>query len=354
MTSKLEEFFNSIKGKALLSETGDNVKDKTAKSFYVALKMSQKNYNAEGATKTCTFFSCEKQNYALLKNKETVVNQPQNIVDNSIRLNRFLISKGVSTPKLYTMFFADKKFYEVFDRGSGLQIYLSVKKTVVKNALNLEENITSKNIKLTAEEIKKIGNYVFNYNLNNQQILLKLPQEAYDKLLTDLKLLVDLGFRYIDTNTGNVLVNKTGFCLIDIDYESALRCMRSDLEMITGKKCTDDDVINRIEKYGFCINPRVSTIFKKDEEQLCEAFLYPFISSRDFSTFLNNTQIETLKHNDVKILKKVVQAISNLNLSFSLENGNCKYLLQTLFPNFEDYYEVIKPQLNSTINKGKI
>lgn len=278
---ELLKYFNNFNGKAW--ETKKIVKEIKAKdkvkSHELDLIIGKKLFNASGANKTCAYFGDQKV-YAVLKsNTPYVPSYRQQVLDKNNRilgLNRELVNKGLCIPKLYSMFFADSNFIEVYERALGDVVAIAkLKNFVEKNCgITVDYNAVSSSVLQ-----HKIGKAIYDFNLKQQNVMLNLPQEAFNKLFNTFYTLNEMGMRFEDTHSENVMVSNKGFTLVDLNYDKMLQK-----------------------------NNRVNN------EELVSNFFDPFSFATCYSKFLTDKQFNELNKNNLKILKKLIDAISSKNL----------------------------------------
>lgn len=339
----LQKYFQEISGKDVSGEIGKFNNPQEIKNFLESVKNASVTSVAEGASKTCSVYN----GYAILKSKE-VYKKPhrEKFADYDLcRFSEWLISKGVITPKLYSLFYADKHYFEVFENVEGSQLSVTSTDVILKGAFGPDYSGPGP-LGYTYEEKVLMGNFIYNYNKRAQEAILKLPDCAFDKLLENYKFMSEIGFAFMDTNPGNVIVTNNEFKIIDIEYRQTLTNFIERLEILTGKKCTISDVFKKLET-----NPQIFNVLggfdpQKLKEDLCENFVFAFCSSCWYKKFLNSTQIADLIERDVKVLKRVVDTLSRAGLDFDLEKSKPQAdLLEALGGDYGKYMEVVESQI---------
>ena len=341
---KLEEYFAEINGREFSVKEEKLNKGKTVQAFLSQLKTIKRNSVAEGASKNCKIIN----GYAVLKSKDIVYKPDRTQFDgyDICRFSEWLISQGVKTPKMYALFYADKHYYEVFERVKGTQLSVTSMDMILKDVFghNFETLVKGD---YTPEQRELIGEYIYAYNRNAQQQILKLEDRHFDELLSSIIKMGKMGFVFMDTNPGNILVNKDGFILIDIDYEQTLKAFIDRLEILTGKKCTAADVIKKLET-----NPRALTLLagvddtEKFNSDISENFIFAFCSSCWYSSFLEDYHKQYLQEADTLILKKVVDALTRAGMYFDIEKSKQQTeLFEALGHDYTRYYEVVESQI---------
>mgnify|MGYP003301261508 FL=1 len=284
MIKELVDFFNNLNGKTLTPEeleqldnsTGGNV----AKQMIEAIKGDQ--HTKSGAYKTCSFFG-DAPVFAMLKSKQVCSKASQMFVKNKanqiIRLNNKLVTGGARIARLYSIFYADKRYVEIQQAIKGEPI-------AINNLSNFAKKVIGRRIDsyfttdIDPLEKKKLGDALFEYNYNQQQLMLSLPQSAFDKLFKTYVLLNRRNIRVDDNHCENLLVGKKGFTLIDLDYG----------KMVEHNK----DYKN-----------------KQTDNKVAHDFIFPFSYTSFYTPFLTMTQIKKLEDANVEILKRLIDAISN-------------------------------------------
>ena len=266
-------------------------------------------FNARGANKTCSYFGGQKV-YAMLKSNSPSTERYQKCklqkVDGIMRINRELINRGACVPKLYSIFFADENYIEIFERAKGDVLAVARLDSFVKKTCGVS---LSGNKKCGAFLKQKIGRKIYEHNLKQQNIAKNLPQECYDKLFNSLCIINDMDMAYDDTHSENVMVSEKGFTLVDLNY---------------------DAMLNK--------NARVS------DETLVKHLFEPFSFATTYSEFLTKKQINELNKNNLIIAKKLINAVSNKGI---LINDSFNYLfdsvgqvvsMETMIDNFDDLF----------------
>ena len=340
----LEKYFAEINGREFSVKEEQVNKAQQIRTFLRKLKTIRRNSVAEGASKNCTIIN----GYAVLKSKD-VVSKPDRTQFEGYDICRFsewLISQGVKTPKMYALFYADKHYYEVFEQVKGSQLALTSMDMVLKDVFGIGYDDSIKG-DYTPEQRSLIGEYIFKYNRNAQKQILKLEDKHFDELLSSIIKMGRMGFVFMDTNPGNILVNEDGFVLIDIDYEQTLQAFTERLEILTGKKCTTADVLKKLET-----NPRALTLLagvddtEKFDSDIAENFIFAFCSSCWYASFLEEYHREYLYETDTIILKKVVDALTRAGIYFDLEKSKQQTeLFEALGRDYSRFYKVVESQI---------
>ena len=231
ISKELIDFLNNISGEELDETLIDMASSKISKTAKITkgvvseLKgvIASDKYVSKGANKTCTVLG-DKKVLACLKQKTPVksasVESGKKLESKIRKLNNKVVSKGALVPKIYALFFADKKYIEIQQRIKGSPI-------AIFNFENFTETIIDEPLdpvifNCSEEERLLIGEKLFNYNLGQQQNMINAPQECYDKLYKTIEILSNHGIEFSDPHSENVLLGEKGFSLIDIDYESAI------------------------------------------------------------------------------------------------------------------------------------
>lgn len=283
--NEIIDYFNSVSGKTVTAKEIKQGLKSINKSLgqQVFYKIKNDVADNEGAFKKCCYFGNEPV-FAMLKSKEQFSKFEQTEINKTeskkMQLNKMLIAKGVNTPKIYSLFFADKKYIEIQEKIAGEPMFIWAVESIANRHPELN-NIMLKDKKT------EVGKALFNYTTNSQEVLASLPQEKYDKFLNDLFVLNDCGLPADDTNSENILVSEKGFTIIDLDYESAV----SELGL---RKKTDNEIV-------------------------C-SFLQPFSEVLQLNYFYSNKEIDIISNNNIEITRKAVQAISNRNFAFNINN----------------------------------
>ena len=343
-----EIIFNSVKNKSIdLAEL--NPETKAEKIFAKAIINASRRKSHEGASKECSFFGEKNLQYALLKHKKSVKKADMQFEADAevIKFNNWLISKGFNIPKLYTLFYADQHYYEVFDRAAGKEISLVGHSNILTQSLGKDATDKMIIIKPNLYQRLKMNRYLYSFNIKNQKILVDLPQEKYDELFRQYKELYDMGFHTLDTNAGNLMVSPNGFTMIDLDIKSTLGYICNQLPNYDKKLDRADNVIKFCEAGNKLPPPYLYPNTEEEaQDQLCANFIFPFCASRFHQHLLSERQCKNLYLNDMKILTKVVNAITNNNMQFNLlESKTRNHLLFTLNNRVAHYYEVCDAQV---------
>lgn len=347
---EFEKIFNSVKYSSVEAERLKNTAvTKEEKLFAKSIINASRRKSHEGASKECSFFGEKNLQYALLKHKNRVNKAEMQFSEDAevVKFNNWLISKGFNIPKLYTLFYADEHYYEVFDRAIGKEIALVGHSNIVTQSLGKDIKDRMVLIKPNLYQKLKINRCLYNFNLKNQKILMDLPQEKYDELFRQYKELYDMGFHTLDTNAGNLMVSKNGFTIIDLDIKSSLKYIRTQLPNYDEKLGLAENAIKFYEKGERLPYPYLYPNTQEEaSEQICSNFLFPFCSSRFHQHLLSERQCKTLYLNDMKILTKAVNAITNNNMRFNLLESKVRnHLLFCLNNRIGNYYEVCDSQV---------
>ena len=307
---KLEQYFNKLKGRTF--ETSQNLAEleQLGGSFHKNLvdAIIDSNYFAMGREKTFSVVSGgdKKKSFAMLKSKKAYSKCEQQFgfteIDDDIYVNSLLRASGAQVPKLYSMFFADSKYIEIQELAKGEPIAytnLNFLKQKVLGCVPIGN--------LTASEHKKISDELFRFNLGQQQKILSMPDEAFDKLLDTYLIFNKMGFLFDDSHAGNILIGKDGFTVVDVDYSLIMKGLRSG-----GYKPTQAESI--------------------------ESFVAPFTNSTltPFLEFLEPDQAEQLMFNNVEIFKKLSDAISRKNIVIDFDGNNSKLSFNSCFNQFKN------------------
>lgn len=282
------KFFSKLSGKeleAFLQNHANEIKELTgsANTAVEELKsvLQSGEFAEKGENRTCSFFG-DKKVFACLKSnvpsKKPTILYTKKVEQQVRRLNNKLISKGARVAKIYSLFFADSKYIEVQQRIKG-------KPLAISNINNFSEAVVGRSIDVslkayTPEEKEKIGEALYKYNLTQQQKMLKTPQEYYDRLYKTVEILANHGIPFYDCHSENVLLGEKGFTIIDLNYQTALE----------------------ERQYNGNVKSDLTNIFY---------FLNPFSFAGYYQFFFNEAQQQTLNNNNVEILKKLINAISN-------------------------------------------
>ena len=347
---EFERIFNSVKFSDVDVETLKTLAStKEEKVFAKAIVNASRRKKHEGASKECSFFGEKNLEYALLKHKKAVSKCDAQFEDDKevIKFNNWLISQGFSVPKLYTLFYADQHYYEVHDRAIGNEIALVGHSNVVTQALGKDIKDKMVIIKPNLYQRMKINRCLYNFNIKNQKILIDLPQEKFDDLFRQYKTLYDMGFHTLDTNAGNLMVSKNGFTIIDLDLASTLNYIKMQLPNDNKELTVAENVINFYKSGKRFPYPYLQPNTQEEAlDQICSNFLFPFCASRFHQHLLSERQCKNLYLNDMKILTKVVNAISNNGVRFNLlESKSRNQILFCLNNRIANYYEVCDSQV---------
>lgn len=294
-TNKLIKYFNRFNGKSVNSSeiiNGLKSEFETHENQIEAILTSDDNHDAEGTQKMCAYFGDEKV-LAMLKSFKVYRAYDQENLNGKakaiINENNKLMAEGAVIPKLYSLFFADNRYIEIQRRAVGDII-------AVLNLENFSRRLLEGVNKIDAKEYQTMfAEKLFEYNFNQQQLMLLLPQEKFDELFNTYKILNNNYFGDYDSHCENVLVSKKGFMVVDIDYDQM---------MFNTNRLTEQNLYFR--------------------------FLRPFSNATTFTKFLTPSQIESLQSNNIEILKKLVTTATNNNIE--------------LFDN-ENFTKVIAPQI---------
>ena len=347
---EFERIFNSVKFSSFeIDEFEKSARTKEEKLFAKAIVGASKRKKHEGASKECSFFGDKNLEYALLKHKKMVGKcKSQFETDKEvIKFNNWLISKGFNVPKLYTLFYADQHYFEVFDRAVGKEIALVGHSNLVTQALGKEVKNKMALIKPNLYQRLKLNRTLYNFNIKNQKTLIDLPQEKFDELFRQHKELYDMGFHTLDANAGNLMVSKQGFTMIDLDLASTLNYIRYQMPNYNEKLGLADNVIKFYESGKKIPYPYLQPNTEAEaHDQICSTFLFPFCSSRFHQHLLSERQCKNLYLNDMKILTKAVNAISNNGIRFNLLDSKSRnQILFCLNNRIGNYYEVCDSQV---------
>lgn len=328
MNKELEEYLLAIAGESVSAKNSKVNKSQQIREFLQAVKTVSYTAEKSGVEKYCTFYN----GLAILKSKAVVKKADLTSVESygMAELSKWLIKNGVNTPRLYSVFYADKHYVEVFDKAQGEQVYLSSADTVLKGAFGPDYDCDGFS-NYTDEERKILCDYIYNFNKKSQLKLMALPDSSFDKYVKDIMFLVDAGFVNIDVNSGNVLIADKNFNIIDIDYRKTLEIFTIRLEVLLGRKCTVEDVVKKLET-----NPRAFNLLLYNDQrtytnELAESALFPFCSSRWFVNHLTEEQQKDLLVGDRVIVKRVVDALARQGVLFNTTKGKCFSLLKDTF-----------------------
>lgn len=292
---KLVKYFNSLTGKHLETEDREqgllNSNTIGAEILDILINTKQRSQFC-GKDKYCCFFGDGKV-YALLKNKKQAnaceLLRPSRYLNNIISINRSLINQGVLVPKLYSIFYMNKKNCEIQHRFEGLPIYKANVQDIFKGCRNTKyiDPVTV---------WRMFGDAVFKYNVQQQQLMLQLPQEEFDKLLKSYEILVNMNFPISDNHSENILVSENGFQLVDLDYHNFLQSKGHDTSTVNNK-------IKFLKTVG--------------------SFIQPFTFSKKFCAYYSAEQNQQIDKNDDLIATKLKSSIVKLGVKPQcLENKN--------------------------------
>ena len=274
MKKELADYFNSISGTSKFIEDIKN----DAPIFYgttakQVIEKLEENSKADkiGSFKTCHFVN--KPRLAILKSRKYYSSDAQKIINARINemlnINKELLENGARIPKLYGVFFVNNKYVEMQQKILGNPI-----------AIIREQEFFYEHDYHNYIRYKKL----FEYVTKQQNILVKLPQKAYDDLLNTHLLFRTYNYRYDDSHSENVLVNKNGFTIIDIDYNL----------MSENKKNIDPMPIGNTN----CVYD----------------FIHPF--SYGANSGFTDEQNNVIYKNNIKVTTKLLTAISNKKLDY--------------------------------------
>ena len=274
MKKEIIDYFNSISGKSVKTLTV--VKKLSLLDGEVARlfleKMKDEKGDAAGCFKICSLF--KEQGFALLKSKKVYekpdISRINRNNDVKLNLNNQLLNEGACITKYHSIFFADKRYIELQQLALGLPIAIIQDRTFA-NKLGMRLN--------------DCYGEMFKYNLARQQEILKLPQKAFDDLFNTHLIFRKFNCRLYDCHCENLLVNKNGFTVVDVDYGELLEQQRFDKP-----KETDAYVSYFIKPFSFACHP----MFTKE-------------------------QTDELVKNNIKILQRLVKAVEHKNIEFNLE-----------------------------------
>lgn len=228
---------------------------------------------AEGSHKMCVHFGDENCSYAFLKSfKKYSASDQQEINDLAetiIGENEKLISLGALIPEVKSLFCLDGHRIEVQESSKGDIIAVLNLEGFARRLLGIDE--LDSPLKLRTEFKKQL----FEHNLKQQKLMLKLPQEKFNDLYKTYQILNDNYYGDYDSHCENVLVSESGFMIVDIDYDLM--------------------ILNNV---------------KSDKKTLFSRFLRPFSNTTAYKQYLTNEQVELLERNNVEILKKLVNCAS--------------------------------------------
>lgn len=356
---KFEQLFNSVKNKSVSLQSLSDTESDENKTLTDAIKNADSKVVGEGASKQCSYFG-DQQQFAMLKYKKAVVKKAQGQFEKTdiIKFNDWLISKGINTPKLYTMFFADEHYHEIYERVKGEDIYLAGHNRIYKKAMGYDpirkrmEELSPSDIKnpekaksilnLTEEEKAVIGDFLYDYTIKNQQLMLSYPDSEYESLLRQYKFLHNIGFRALDTNPGNLMVTKDGFKIIDLDIEKNLERILVELSVSERKSYTVTQLIKRLddEPYVYMYTYDNSPI-RSFRDSLSVDYLDPFLAGSWHCNLMTEKQAQDVRNNVGLILEKAVKAMSKsgMLLETNWQGGN--YLIMEAIGDNQPLYEKI-------------
>ena len=272
------------------------------------------SFHHAGANKTCTYFG-DRLIYAMLKSKETAkvaldqfnVKYGAEIVD----YNDSLIAEGACIAKVYSIFFADKKYVELQQRIKGEPVAINSLKKVERAVASRVEGLTEE------EKIRVMGDEIYRFNHQQQELMKNLPQKAFDDLCKTILLLRDRKTRFYDNHCENILVGKDSFTLIDLNYQ----------KMLTDYKTKTQ---------------------KPDLYDCIEDFLTPFSLSSMLRKHLTVEQQKALDKNNYQIAKKLVKALQNNNVQINLTDYRINMPFQDMLgENYETYMQQIATELQA-------
>ena len=329
MKKEVINYFNNLSGRVvddndiLSNETGV---EKISENLLKAIKDNQ--FSNSGSFKTCVFFGDDKKPiFACLKSKKPY-SQPQMAFiknrDYQIkRLNDKLISEGALITPIYAriVYRQNNKGVEISKRISGDVLSVNnlsnFSKKVLGRALETDQLFSEK----TPAKVKeKLGNALFEYNYNQQKVMVNLPQENYDKLFKTFLIFNNHGLRFTDCHSENVMVGENGFRVIDVDYDKLILSKTRGTHYETNKIIFD--------------------------------YLNPFSYSNLFHTLFTVEQQQKLYNNNIEILKKLVDGVTNNNSIINLSADHINELMMGMVGvgNFLDKHNYI---LESQINLRK-
>lgn len=291
ISKEMIKFFSGLSGKELetyLQNHGHEIssKAKVTNATVEQLKevIQSRKFSETGANRTCSYFG-DKKVFACLKSK-SVCKKPEMLYTRKVeqkvrRLNNKIISKGARVAKIYSIFFADSKYIEIQHRVKGEPL-------AIANFENFTESIIGRRVDpligdYSPEEKSKLSEALFKFNLDKQQKMLNASQDDYDKLFKSIEILANHEIPFYDCHSENVLLGEKGFTIIDINYQTALEEQKS----------------------GPVVKSNLDNLFR---------FLSPFSFATYFQFFLTDEQQKVLNNNNVEILKKLINAVSNNNV----------------------------------------
>ncbi len=324
---EFEKIFNTVKDKNLARTTLTRPNNAEELSFVEAVNSADNNIVSEGASKACSYFG-DKNQYVMLKHKNYVVKKANGQFKDTdvVDFNNWLISRGINIPKLYTIFFADHHYHEVYDRINGQEIYIMGYSHLYKMALGYDP-IERRSLTMTDVELNKVASYLYDYNLSSQKIMLKYDVKQFSDLFQQYQFLWDIGFRHLDTHCGNLMITKQGFRIIDLDIKKNLTRIQSELYQLEHKKYTVPQLISRLDN-----NPQLP-VFKSDcdprefHSNLVSDYLHPFTCSNFHNYLLTDNQRKTIVLNSTKILAKAVNALTLNNMIVPTSEDGCNHII---------------------------
>lgn len=258
------------------------------------IKQNNIEPNKIGTAKACYL---NKNGYAVLKSLEPVTAGNTGYFrvryrnfDKIRAFNNLLIQSGVPTSKIYVCKYFENDYYELQERAVGRPLYKYNSEQICKDALNISCDLNE----LNKQQLSKVSDYVFNYNLQTINLLNNAPQEHFDALLRGIMVMADFGIQEFDNNGENILYSpKTGFKLVDLDIEDFIKAY------VKNKK----QPLTTQEKFD-CATGSFAEIFEN-----CLYFAGP-VCMLDYPLF-NEKQISELRNQNVDISKKIYTAIKN-------------------------------------------
>lgn len=279
MKQEVIEYFNSINGKSLtfneIAEGLKNIKGINAKNVLENLKSStpKKEGNFKG------LYKLKKPRVAMLKSKRPVDECNLSVLNainsDMLELNKMLLSRGAHVPKIYSIFFADSHYIEIQDLKKGKMV----------GFWNPHKYAESKNTSLNEDRY----NEMYSFNAKQQKLMLSLPQKAFDDLLNTHLILKDAGCKLDDCHSENVLVTKSGFTIVDLDYDYLLEQQR--------------------RKHPIAMD--INTIIRN--------YLRTFTTANSYLGGFTMAQRLEIQNNNVKLLQKVIKAVENKGINFDFD-----------------------------------
>ena len=260
---------------------------KQIREYAEKLTKSSEECDAEGEEKQAFY----KTGYVFLKFKPKANNAASDY-DFMLRkkVNKELISKGVSTPKIVLADFIKGDIaIEVQERALGNVLYyrnkLNAAKYIIKHKYkNCINGAVANNFTEINENM--LGNFVADYAIANQKKLKHAKDIHFVKLLSDYKIISNSGY-YIDYHGENFIYNKdNGFSFIDLNCEKS-----------------------------------PSRMFQED----CGLLMELIQIIRGFSTFseiMPKDKIETINKNIITLSKRVIKAAQSCNYDITKEQYN--------------------------------